>query len=198
VKRRTVFLVVAAAATVGIASGVALAALRTSHPAASPSLPELHGQASWPAGRRLAPSTGMPSLRARVSVVTFMDPACTQICPVEGRELASILRRLPAAARPRIVLVSVNPEATAAQARRALVKWQLAPFDAHWVLGTHAQLARLWRAYDVVVRVTKGDIEHTPVAYLVDRSGHERTAYLFPFAPAFVQGDLARLARERT
>jgi cytochrome oxidase Cu insertion factor (SCO1/SenC/PrrC family) len=195
--RRAILLVVAAAMVVGIASGVALAALRSSHPAAAPRLPELHGQASWPAGHRLAPATGLPSLRGRVSVITFMDPACTQICPVEGRELASILRRLPAAARPRIVLVSVNPQATATQARRALAKWQLAPFDAHWVLGTRAQLRRVWQEYEVVVRPTNGDIEHTPVAYLVDRSGHERTAYLFPFAPAFVQGDLARLAQER-
>ena len=196
-RRRTIILVVAAAATVGIASGVALAALRASHPAATPSLPELHGQASWPAGRRLAPTSGMPSLRGRVSVIAFMDPLCTQICPVEGRELASIVRRLPAAERPRILLVSVNPKATAAQAAHALQKWQLAALDAHWVLGTQSRLRGVWREYQVFVRPVKGDIEHTAVAYLVDRTGHERTAYLFPFAPAFVQGDLARLAQER-
>ena len=37
----------------------------------------------------------------------------------------------------------------------------------------------------------------TPVVYLIDRRGDERTGYLFPFAPAFVQGDLAVLATER-
>jgi hypothetical protein len=37
----------------------------------------------------------------------------------------------------------------------------------------------------------------TPVVYLVDRHGDERTGYLFPFAPAFVQGDLHALAMER-
>jgi hypothetical protein len=37
----------------------------------------------------------------------------------------------------------------------------------------------------------------TPVVYLVDRHGNERTGYLFPFAPAFVQGDLHALATER-
>lgn len=196
-RRRTIILVVAAAATVGIASGVALAALHASRPAATPSLPEFHGQASWAAGRRPAPTTGMPSVTGRVSVVTFMDPLCTQICPVEGRELASIVRRLPTASRPQIILVSVNPQATAAQARHASAKWQLAPLGARWVLGTKAQLQRVWREYEVAVRPVKGDIEHTAVAYLLDRTGHERTAYLFPFAPAFVQGDLARLARER-
>jgi hypothetical protein len=31
---------------------------------------------------------------------------------------------------------------------------------------------------------------------LIDRRGDERTAYLFPFMPAFVGGDLIRLAGE--
>jgi hypothetical protein len=30
---------------------------------------------------------------------------------------------------------------------------------------------------------------------LVDRTGHVRTGYMFPFAPAFVEGDLRTLAR---
>ena len=38
----------------------------------------------------------------------------------------------------------------------------------------------------------------TPVVYLVDRRGDERTGYLFPFAPAFLQGDLQMLATERS
>jgi hypothetical protein len=37
----------------------------------------------------------------------------------------------------------------------------------------------------------------TPVVYLVDRRGDERTGYLFPFAPAFLEGDLHALATER-
>jgi cytochrome oxidase Cu insertion factor (SCO1/SenC/PrrC family) len=189
-------LVVVAAAVCGIAAGVAIAAL--DRHAATLRLPELHGQATWPAGARPAPARGLPSLRGHTSVVTFMDPRCTSICPIEGRQLASILRRLPAASRPTLVLVSVNPQASAADAVRASRKWQLAPFHPHWVLGSHATLSTVWSAYHVQVRPTKGDIMHTLVAYLVDRHGDERTAYLFPFAPAFVQDDLARLAAERT
>lgn len=188
-------LVAAAAAVFGVAAGVALAALNRG--GAAVRLPELHGQASWPAGARPAPARGLPPLRGRTAVVTFMDPLCTSICPIEGRQLASIVRRLPAEGRPAIVLVSVNPQATAHDALRASRKWQLAPFHPRWVLGTHATLSKVWAAYHVQVRPTKGDIVHTLVAYLLDRNGDERTAYLFPFAPAFVQHDLARLAAER-
>ena len=191
---RRLALVTAAAAVCGIAAGVAIAALDRN--AATVKLPELHGQASWAAGARPAPARGLPNLRGHTSVVTFMDPRCTSICPIEGRQLASILRRLPAASRPALVLVSVNPQATAGDAMRASRAWQLAPFHPHWVLGTQATLSRVWAAYHVEVKPTKGDIVHTLVAYLLDRHGDERTAYLFPFAPAFVQDDLARLAAE--
>ena len=192
---RRVALVVVAAAVCGIAAGVAIAAL--DRHAATVRLPGLHGQATWPSGARPAPAHGLPSLVGHTSVVTFMDPRCTSICPIEGRQLASILRRLPAASRPTLVLVSVNPQATALDAARASRKWQLASFHPRWVLGSHATLSQVWAAYHVQVKPAKGDIMHTLVAYLLDRHADERTAYLFPFAPAFVQGDLARLAAER-
>ncbi|HTZ07368.1 MAG TPA: hypothetical protein VMB53_16650 [Gaiellaceae bacterium] len=37
----------------------------------------------------------------------------------------------------------------------------------------------------------------TPVVVLVDRRGDERTGYVFPFAPAFLEGDLRTLTAER-
>jgi hypothetical protein len=43
----------------------------------------------------------------------------------------------------------------------------------------------------VVRRVVKRD----SLVLLVDRSGDVRTGYTFPFAPAFVEGDLRTLAR---
>jgi cytochrome oxidase Cu insertion factor (SCO1/SenC/PrrC family) len=181
------------AALLGVGGGVALAAMHRH--AARLRLPEYHGQASWAAGARPAPTDGMPALRGRTHVVTFMDPLCTSVCPIEGRQLASILRRLPAASRPTVVMVSVNPKATARDAARATRKWQLAPFSTRWVLGTKTTLSAVWKEYRVSVRPVKGDIVHTLVLYLVDRHGDERTAYLFPFSPAFVQGDLERLAR---
>lgn len=194
-KHRAV-VVLLCAALLGGGGGAALAALhRANH--AQLSLPELHGQASWPAGARPAPAAGMPRLRGRTSVVTFMDPLCTSVCPIEGRRLASVLRRLPAGERPTIVMVSVNPKATAQAAKRATRTWELGSFSTRWVLGSQARLKRIWAAYGVAVKPTRDDILHTLVLYLVDRHGNERTAYLFPFAPAFLQGDLARLARER-
>jgi len=43
--------------------------------------------------------------------------------------------------------------------------------------------------------VVRHTVAGTSLLLLVDRSGNVRTGYTFPFAPAFVEGDLRTLAR---
>jgi cytochrome oxidase Cu insertion factor (SCO1/SenC/PrrC family) len=177
----------------------------------APSLPELHGQGVWAAGERPAPPfalrdqngslVSLASLRGRPVVLTFLDSRCTSECPLAGRELGSILRRLPAARRPALVVVSVDPQGdTPRSIAHALAKWKLAgPWTVHWLNApTRARLARVWKEYRVQVEPTTNDIMHSLALYLIDRRGDERTAYLFPFLQSFVQTDLARLASEPT
>jgi len=204
-------LVLLAAAAVGVGVGVGLRPLLSgSHtPAATVTLRNgLHGEATWPAGARPAPpidtlrdQTGrvfsLASLRGRTVAVVFFDSHCHQQCPLEGRALADAERPLPAAQRPVLVAVSVNPADTPASARRAVAAWglsELAPW--HWLMGPRGQLAPVWRAYHIFVapRPVGGDIAHTEAVYLVDRRGYERSAYLYPFFARFVGLDLHALA----
>jgi cytochrome oxidase Cu insertion factor (SCO1/SenC/PrrC family) len=131
-------------------------------------------------------------------LLTFLDSQCKEECPIQGRELGSILRRLPAAARPALVVVSVDPSGdTPASIRHAMSRWHLAgPWPWHWLNGSRAALRGVWKRYGVTVDPGSGDIVHSLVLYLIDRDGYERTAYLYPFLPAFVQGDLARLGAQ--
>jgi cytochrome oxidase Cu insertion factor (SCO1/SenC/PrrC family) len=200
------------AVVVGAGGGAVLRLLQGSATAAArPALPTLHGQAVWPAGARPAPNfvlrdqsgraLSLASLRGRPVVLTFLDSQCTSSCPIEGRQLGSILRRLPAAQRPALVIVSVDRSGdTPAGIRHALAKWSLnGPWPVHWLNArTHTQLASVWRSYGVRVVPTTNDIVHSLALYLIDRRGYERTAYLFPFLPGFVQRDLGRLAREQS
>jgi protein SCO1/2 len=201
------------AGALGVTIGVVVALLGSgasgSHaPVAAAS--GLHGEATWAAGARPAPAItnlrdqsgrafSLAALRGRTVVIAFMDSHCTSACPLEGRALAAAERTLPAAQRPVLVAVSVNPLDTPASTRAAAHKWGLAGLGAwHWLMGSRAALARVWAAYRIAVQIpAHGDIVHTEALYLLDRRGDERSGYLYPFMPAFVRGDLAALAGRR-
>jgi cytochrome oxidase Cu insertion factor (SCO1/SenC/PrrC family) len=201
-----------AALAIGTGVGAGLHTLLSRHAAAAVAAAPstgLYGQASWPSGARPAPSIrslrdqsgrgfALSSLRGRTVAIAFFDSYCTQECPLEGRELAAAEQSLAAAQRPVLVVVSVNPRDTPASTRAAARRWGLAQVAAwHWLRGSHAQLARVWRAYQIAVAPPHdGDIAHTEALYLVDRRGDERSGYLYPFASRFVTLDLRTLARE--
>ena len=166
-------------------------------------LPELHGQASWPPGKRRAPDfalrdqdgrlVSLEALRQRPVLLTFLDSRCQSPCPSAARQLSMVLRRLPAGERPTLAIVSLDPAGdTPASIRQTMKTWRLdGPWRWYWLRGTKRRLSRVWQAYGVAGRPT------TEVTlYLIDRSGFERTGYVFPFAPGFVELDLRRLAAE--
>ena len=202
--RRIFALAVASAALVGVAIGVILHnEFGTSHALAHPSLPKLYGEATWKNGQVSAPlfrlrdqrgrTVRLAAYRGRTVVLAFMDSHCTSECPIEAAQLAAAIRPLPASARPQLVVVSVNladsPSSVAAAARR----WHL-PAGFEWLLGSHAELAPVWRAYGIEVRPTAdGDVEHSDAFYVIDRNGDERAGFLAPFLPGLLTRDLRTL-----
>jgi cytochrome oxidase Cu insertion factor (SCO1/SenC/PrrC family) len=170
----------------------------------------LYGDATWAPGQVLAPNittlhdqTGsrfsLSSLRGHTVAIAFFDSHCHQECPLEGRQLAAAESSLPRTQRPDLVVVSVNPKDTPASAARAMREWGLAGVAPwHWLMGTHRQLAKVWAAYHIeVAPPVNGDIGHTEALYLLDRSGHERAGYLWPFASRFATYDMRALATRR-
>jgi cytochrome oxidase Cu insertion factor (SCO1/SenC/PrrC family) len=202
--------VLAIAALVGLGVGAAAHLLLAgrSAPAAATTAGHgsLRGMATWAGGARPAPAitdlrdqTGarftLSSLRGRSVAIEFFDSHCKAECPLAGRTLAAAERSLPAAQRPVLVVVSVNPQDTPASVRAAVRSWGLAGLAPwHWLMGSHARLAPVWRAYHIFVKPTRGDISHTEALYLLDRRGNERSGYLFPYLPASVTDDMRVLA----
>jgi len=205
-RRRWYAVSVAAAAIVGIAIGVAFhARLTGSAVAENVAGPSLHGQATWGAGRRAAPAFALrdqrgrrvtlASLRGRTIALTFLDSLCKQACPIEGRMLASAIGQA-GAARPQLVVVSVDPGGdTPGSVERAVRKWKL-PAGTVWLLGSHAQLKPVWDAYQITVEPVSGDVVHSTAVYLVDKRGYERAGFLMPFVPGLVADDLRVLGAE--
>ncbi len=204
-------LVLGVAALIGAGGGAAAHALLARSPATNVVSERfgMEGQAAWAAGTRVAPAidtlvdqTGrrfsLASLRGHPIALVFFDSHCNQECPLEGRELAAAEMSLPAAQRPVLVAVSVNPLDTPASARKAARAWRLAAVAPwHWLMGSRARLAPIWHAYNIYVGRSKdGDIPHTEALILIDRRGYERSGYLYPFGQRFVTHDLAVLGGE--
>jgi protein SCO1/2 len=196
----------------GVGIGAGLHRLRDDHGLLAAQRPAtaLHGQATWAAGVKPAPAISalrdqsgrvfsLGSLHGRTVAMAFFDSYCNQACPLEGRAIAASERSLPRSQRPVLVVVSVNPRDTPASTREAVSKWGLAGVAPwHWLRGTYAELARVWRDYRIFVAPPRdGDISHTEALYLIDRRGDERSGYLYPFVPRSVTLDLRTLATKR-
>jgi protein SCO1/2 len=191
--------VILAALAFGVVIGAGAALLHRG--AKSPTVSQAPGRpaATWASGARRAPgfnlvdAAGEPvslsSFRGRTAIVTFMDPVCTSLCPLEAKELNDAIAALPRAKRPVILAVSVNPWGDSrANFRRDAKKWHLVP-QWHWAAGRHDQLAPVWKRYYIGVLDRKKkvagtvvhDVSHTEASYVVDPAGYERALFLFPF-----------------
>ena len=169
---------------------------------------------SWPAGRRPAPNFGLrdqdgqpvsvAAYRGRRVIVTFIDPLCRNLCPLEAKVLNDAVGRIPARDRPVILAVSVDAYGGAdrrANLVRDVRKWELVA-QWRWAVGPTAQLAAVWRRYQVGVKITTKRIAgttihyvtHTEAAFILDASGHERALFLWPFYPQDVERTLHQLA----
>ncbi len=166
---------------------------------------------SWPAGRRAAPGfvlrdqNGRPvsvaAYRGRPVIITFIDPLCRNLCPLEAKVLNDVVGRMPASQRPEILAVSVDVYANArVNLLQDVRKWELVP-QWRWAVGGPSQLAAVWKLYKVGVLVTTKKIAgntinyitHTEAAYIIDASGHERALFLWPFYPQDVERTLREL-----
>ena len=130
------------------------------------------------------------SLRGRPAVVTFMYSTCQDTCPLTADQIRGALDDLP---RPvGVVVVSVDPRGdTPLNVRRFLARHGLTG-RAHYLLGTRAQLAPIWRAFGV--RPQGNGFEHSASTVLIDASGRQRVG--FPtneLTPEGLAHDLRRL-----
>lgn len=198
----------------GIAAGAAIAVTRSSAGPATPAFAAASGPpVKWPAGKKSAPGFSLRSedggrislrqFRGRPVIVTFIDPLCRNLCPLEAKTLDRVVASFPAGQRPAIVAVSTNRWA---DARKNLVldktKWNL-PSNWHWAVGKPAALAQVWKDYAIgvsvatktIAGVTVHRITHTEAAYVVDPSGYERALYLYPFLAGDVERTVSSLSR---
>jgi cytochrome oxidase Cu insertion factor (SCO1/SenC/PrrC family) len=199
----------------GVGIGVAIAQGSGGSSALKPTIPVDPGT-TFAAGKRPAPDftlrdqTGrmisMRSLRGRTVVLAFIDPVCRNLCPFEAKVLNGVVAGLPAAERPAIVAVSVNPWGQAPRNLRLdATKWRLVP-QWRWALGGYRSLERVWERYAIAVQVhtktlagiTEHTVDHTEAAYVIDPSGYERALFTYPYRSADVVNAVRRVSAGRS
>ena len=121
----------------------------------------------------------LASLRGRVVVLEFMDPHCTDICPIVSQELIDAYRNLGASA-PHVVFLAVNVN------RYHLLVADVAAFSGeqrlttvpawHFLTGSYPSLRAVWQAYQIEVDAPgpDADVIHSSQMYFIDPQGRER------------------------
>ncbi|MCL6593338.1 MAG: SCO family protein [Alicyclobacillus sp.] len=125
-------------------------------------------------GKRIS----LSDLKGKVIVLEFMDPECTDICPVVSQEIVDANKHLgPKAADVEYLAVNVNQYH---EAQQDILKFsQEHGLDRlpnwHFLTGNTSELQAVWKAYGIeVVPNPTGDVEHSSFMYFIDRQGKER------------------------
>jgi len=118
--------------------------------------------------------------RGRYVLVTFIYTHCPDICPLITQNLNAALRVIGPSTRThvRVLAVSVDPVGDTPKAVRAYTREkQLFP-QFTYLIGTRAELRRVWKAWHVLAVETKPDlVDHVAYTALIDTKGKERVLY---------------------
>jgi protein SCO1 len=138
-------------------------------------------------------SVAVAALRGRPVVVTFMYTTCKNDCPTMTQQIRGALddvgRDVP------VLAVSVDPaNDTPDSARRFLAKQQMTG-RMRFLLGSDAQLQRVWRTFGIQPQGAGGR-EHSASVVLLDDSGVARVSFpVDQLTPEGLAHDLRALER---
>lgn len=123
-------------------------------------------------------SVRLAALRGKVVVLEFMDPRCTDICPIVSQEFILADRQLRDV-RSQIAFVAINVNQYAEsradimrfsreQGLNRLPNW-------YFLTGGTAALQHAWKSYGIYVQPNKtGDVVHSSVIYFIGKNGTEQ------------------------
>lgn len=144
---------------------------------------------------RLTDQKGIPialsDLRGKIVVLAFLDPRCTDVCPLTAQHFRQASAALGEdASRVAFLAVNVNPSANSVKdVADATTRWGIDTLPSwHFLTGNPEELPLIWSAYNVAGGGEKhgkpGEVEHTPGVYIIDPSGVKRWYISMSFDPA--------------
>jgi protein SCO1/2 len=132
-------------------------------------------------------------LRGRPAVVTFLYTTCRDTCPLTTQQIRQALDDLGHDVP--VIAVSVDPANDTPQRARVFANKQGMTGRMRWVLGTDAQLQRIWRAYGVAPQTKQDD--HSASTVVLDADGRQRVGFATSvLTPEGLAHDIAALERQ--
>jgi protein SCO1/2 len=140
--------------------------------------------------------TTLASQRGRYVLVTFLYTHCPDVCPLIASNLNAALRTLGPRAGVSVLAVSVDPKGDTPRTVRAYVKEKRLVPQFRYLIGSAAELKRVWAAWHVLaVQRTPDVVDHVAYTALVDPAGRERVLYDAQVRAAQVVHDVRALMR---
>ncbi len=132
----------------------------------------------------------MKSLLGRPVVVTFLRSRCDESCTPAAQQIKGALddlgRDVP------VLAVSVDPAEDTPPSARHFLEEQRMVGRMDWVLGSRAELRRLWKGFAIQPQERK--LEHQARIALIDGRGYQRVGFpLDQATPERIAHDLAAL-----
>jgi len=147
-------------------------------------------------GKRIS----LSDLRGQVTVVTFIFTSCSDTCPMLTAKLVGIQRRLgldePNVAFAAITVDPLNDTPSVLKKYAVAHSANLTTFS--FLTGTFKEIEDVTRGYAVYwKKQASGNVDHTFLTSIVDRSGTLRVQYLgVRFDPKEFQADLKSVLEE--
>jgi protein SCO1/2 len=118
--------------------------------------------------------------RGRYVLVTFIYTHCPDVCPLITQNLNAALRAIGPEKRKqvRVLAVSVDPAGDTPKAVEAYAREKHLFPQFEYLIGTRAELRRVWKKWHVLAVDTKPDlVDHVAYTALIDTNGKERVLY---------------------
>jgi cytochrome oxidase Cu insertion factor (SCO1/SenC/PrrC family) len=139
----------------------------------------------------------LSDFRGKVVILAFTDSECTTVCPLTSQSMLAAKQLLGAAgSKVQLLGVDANPAATEVSDVMAYSRAHGMVNQWDFLTGSGAQLAKVWKAYDIYVQIEKGQVDHTPAVFIIDARGREQKLYMTTMAYASITQAAQIMAQE--
>lgn len=129
----------------------------------------------------------LAKLKGRSVLVAFLYTHCTDLCPIVAGKVHTAYANIPKGQRPLFLAVSVDPAHDTPKSAAEFNRRHRTTGEIDWLLGSHAELAKVWKAWGVRPESSPNDpeeIEHNAEIFAIDPQGQIRALYPPNFKPA--------------